>query len=194
MSSNPDYIAVARILRPQGRRGEVLAEILTDFPEKFEQRRQLWLSAADGSSRREVALENSWLHKGHVVLKFAGVDSISQAEELKGMMAEIARGQQSPLDPGSAYIHDLVGSKMVDVSGGFSRELGIIEEVDPSAGTAPLLRVRSAKGEYEIPFAEEYLVRFDGERKLLEMKLPQGMLEINAPLTEEEKKEQNQKR
>lgn len=184
---------MARILRPQGRRGEVLAEILTDFPEKFEERRQLWLSSAGGSSRREVALENFWLHKGNVVLKFAGVDSISQAEELKGVIVEIARAQQMPLDPGSAYIHDLIGSKLVDVSGGFSRDVGIVEEADRSAGTAPLLRIRSAEGEYEIPFAAEYLVRFDAGLKLLEMKLPEGMLEINAPLTDEEKKEQNQK-
>ncbi|MGB7265141.1 MAG: hypothetical protein WBC92_06485, partial [Terracidiphilus sp.] len=92
---------LARIRRPQGRKGEVFAEILTDFPEKFSARRQLWLLPGDGSSRtvqppapagpRQVELTNHWLHKGGVVLHFAGVDSISGAEELTGLIVAIPR-------------------------------------------------------------------------------------------------------
>ena len=76
------------MLGPQGRRGEVLAKLHTDFPERFEERRQLSGFAADGS-RRELQLEEHWFHKGGVVLKFAGVDSISDAEQLAGLELQI---------------------------------------------------------------------------------------------------------
>ena len=76
-------------MRPQGRCGEVLAEILTNFPEKFAERKQLWLSADDTADASEYALENHWLHKGRVVLKFAGINSISQAEALSGLLVQI---------------------------------------------------------------------------------------------------------
>src|ERR1039458_9089724 len=76
------WVWLARIRRTQGRKGEVFAEILTDFPEKFAERKRLWLMAQDasGASPREVELIGHWLHKGGVVLHFAGVDSISAAE------------------------------------------------------------------------------------------------------------------
>ena len=83
------WVWLARIRKVQGRKGEVLADLLTDFPEKFSERKRVWLLSAAGSSgesAREIALENSWLHKaGHtsdVVLHFAGVDSIEEAEKL----------------------------------------------------------------------------------------------------------------
>ena len=72
------------MLGPQGRRGEVLAKLHTDFPERFQERRQLSGLAANGT-RRELQLEEHWFHKGGVVLKFAGVESISDAEQLAGL-------------------------------------------------------------------------------------------------------------
>jgi len=93
-----NWVWLARIRRPQGRKGEVLAEILTDFPQKFAERRQVWLLAASSASvsasvAREIELANHWLHKGGIVLHFAGVDSISAAEELKGMVVAVPQRQ-----------------------------------------------------------------------------------------------------
>lgn len=193
LSGLEQFVAIARILRPQGRRGEVLAEILTDFPEKFAERKQLRLAADDESRRRECTLEDHWLHKGRIVLKFAGVDSISDAESLKGMLVEIPRELRSELELGAAYVSDLVGSTLIETSHGASRKIGVVQEVRQGAGTAPLLLLRNGVLEYEIPFAEEYIVRFDAENKLLEMKLPEGMLEVNAPLSDGEKREQRSK-
>ena len=101
---------MARIRRPQGRKGEVFAEILTDFPKSFAERQRLWLlgdssgagaqsytlrdRAAEESalpSPREYQLKHHWLHKGGVVLHFAGVDSISDAEALAGQIVAIPR-------------------------------------------------------------------------------------------------------
>lgn len=184
---NP-FTTIARIVRPQGRHGEVLADILTDFPEKFGERRQLWLGSEGEPEPREYSLENHWLHKGRAVLKFAGIDSITSAEALSGMLVQIPIDSRSKLEPGAAYVSDLIGSKLFDVSQ--NRNIGIIRDVRQGAGTAPLLIVDAASKEVEIPFAEEFIVRFESSKKLLQMNLPKGLLEINAPLTEEEKGQQ----
>jgi 16S rRNA processing protein RimM len=190
----PEFVAIARIVRPQGRRGEVLADILTDFPERFAERRNLWLSAEDGSARRECTLQEYWLHKGRVVLKFSGVESISDAEALTGMLVEISRKDRSQLEQGSVYVSDLVGSVLLDSAAEPARKIGVIEEVRQVAGAAPLLVVRNAGKEYEIPFAQEYVKHFDSSEKRIEMKLPEGMLEVNAPLSEKERGQQHEKK
>jgi 16S rRNA processing protein RimM len=182
---------IARLVRPQGRRGEILADILTDFPEKFSERRQLWISGSN-QARRELELESSWMHKERVVLKFAGIDSISDAEKLTGMLVEISKSERTPLDRGSFYVGDLVGSELVDISAD-SRKIGVIEDVERGLGSAPLLIVRDGDRQHEIPFAAEYIVRLDASRRVLEMKLPPGLLEIDAPLSPEEKLEQTNK-
>src|SRR5579862_9835185 len=91
------WVWLARIRRVQGRKGEVLADLLTDFPEKFSERKRVWLlNAAEtaGEAAREVALENSWLHKGDVVLHFGGVDSINEAEKLRGLVVAVPRAER----------------------------------------------------------------------------------------------------
>ena len=181
---NP-FTTIARIVRSQGRHGEVLADLLTDFPEKFAERRQLWLSAEGKPEHREYTLENHWLHKGRVVLKFVGIDSITAAESLSGMLVQIPIGSRAELEPGAAYVSDLVGSTIFDVSQ--NRNIGFVSDVQQGAGTAPLLIVKDGHKELEMPFAQEFIVSFDPSRKLLKMKIPEGLLEVNAPLTEEEK-------
>ena len=187
MFPSGEFIVVARIVRPQGRHGEVLAEILTDFPEKFAERSQLWLGGENDSQRREYHLGSHWFHKGKVVLKFDGVNSISDAEVLKGLLIQVPRENRAELAGGAIYVGDLVGSLLLDVSGD-PHEIGKIEDVRQGIAAAPLLVVQEQGQEYEIPFAEEYLVRFDAVRKILEMKLPAGLLEVNAPLKEEERR------
>jgi 16S rRNA processing protein RimM len=186
LQSSQTWVWLARIRRPQGRKGEVFAEILTDFAEKFAERRQLWLlppdvSAAAGSLAvpREVELKNHWLHKGGVVLHFAGVDSISAAEELKGMIVAIPRAERVPLAADETYISDLIGCTLVDVAGGEPIEVGAIEAVDRTAGAAPLLVVRGAKGEVLVPFAKSYLRKIDLEAKQVEMALPEGLVDLS---------------
>jgi len=178
-----NWVWLARIRRPQGRKGEVLAEILTDFPEKFAERRQLWLikvDAAASAAPREIELANHWLHKGGIVLHFAGVDSISAAEELKGMVLAIPQGDRVPLAADETYIGDLIGCVLVDVAGAEPTTVGEIENVDRSGGAAPLLVVRGAHGEVLIPFAKSYLRRIDLEGKRVEMALPEGLVDLNA--------------
>ena len=173
------------MLGPQGRRGEVLAQLHTDFPERFEERRRLSGLAADGA-RCELQLEEHWFHKGGIVLKFAGVDSISDAEQLAGWEVQIPREQRAELEEGAAYVSELVGCE-VWISGEHAELLGTVGDVDLSGGAAPLLVVRSSDGqEYLVPYAEEFLRAVDFERRRIEMNLPEGLLELQAPLSADE--------
>ena len=179
-----DFVTVARVLRSQGRRGEVAAELLTDFPERFAERRILF--AVDATGRRELRLETHWLHKGGVVLKFRGVDSIEQAQALAGCELQIPRQERAPLPRDAAYVSDLIGCAVFDRG----QPLGAIAAVEFGAGEAPLLLVKAEAGEHLIPFAAEYVESVDVERRRVALRLPPGMLEVDAPMTDEEKRAQ----
>jgi 16S rRNA processing protein RimM len=195
-----DWVWLARIRRPQGRKGEVFADILTDFPQKFAERRQLWLLPADPSTpnaprpgvdtrettdsrsrARPIELTAYWLHKGGVVLHFAGVDSISAAETLAGLAVAIPRTERVVLGDDETYVADLVGSTLFDVAGGAPIAVGEIEDIDRTAGPVPLLIVRAATGEVLIPFAKSYLRKIDVAARRVEMALPEGLVDLNEP-------------
>ena len=176
------WVWLARIRRAQGRKGEVFAELLTDFPEKFAERRRLWLvaEATPGASPREVEQIHHWLHKGGVVLHFAGVDSISAAEALAGLIVAVSLAERAPLGEDEVYVGDLIGCALVDVAGEEPLVVGEIEEVDRTAGPVALLVVRGTAGEVLIPFAKSYLRRVDLAARRVEMALPEGLAELNA--------------
>jgi 16S rRNA processing protein RimM len=190
------WVWLARVKRTQGRKGEVFADILTDFPEKFVERRRLWLlrgtSGSDGDAAphagvdanpREVELAHHWLHKGGIVLHFAGIDSISAAEELAGLIVAIPQGERAALGEDELYIGDLIGCVVVDVAGAEPFTVGEIEDVDRSAGPVAILVVRgkSSDDEILIPFAKEYLRHVDVDAKRVEIALPEGLVDLNEP-------------
>jgi 16S rRNA processing protein RimM len=137
--------------------------------------------------RRELKIEELWPHKGHLVVKFEGIESISEAEALVGCELQVPIQARSKLEAGWAYISDLIGSMVFDAD----REIGRVHDVQFGSGEAPLLIVKAVSGEYEIPYAEAYLRSVDVEHKKIYMTLPEGMLEVNAPPTAEEKQEQS---
>lgn len=185
MTTGADWTLLARLVRPQGRHGEILSDILTDFPERFAERKRLFLVSDTNTIAHEVTLEGHWLHKGRVVLKFAGVDSINDAEALRGLAVAIPASERAELTDDSVYISDLVDCEIIDLN--TSKTIGEITDVDREAA---LLVVRGGKGEEVlIPFAKAYLEKIDVAAKRVEMRLPAGLLEINAPVTEEERQE-----
>jgi 16S rRNA processing protein RimM len=147
---------------------------------------RLFAFAEDGK-RRELKLEKFWPHKEWLVLKFAGVDSMSEAETLIGNEVQVPASERAQLELGWTYISELVGCTVFD--GG--RQVGELKAVEFGAGEAPLLLVKSGVYSYEIPFAEAYLKGVDLKHKRIDMALPEGLLEINAPLTPEEKQQQH---
>jgi 16S rRNA processing protein RimM len=183
---NDEFITLARVVKTQGRHGEVAVEVHSDVPDRFTE--SMKLQALDRSeARRELQVENLWPHKGLLVLKFRGIDSISDAEALIGSELQVARVERAALERGWTYVSDLAGCTVVDNG----QELGTIEDVQFGAGEAPLLIVAGKTGKrFDVPFAEAYLEAVDTTRKQVRMKLPEGLLEINAPMTAEEKQQQ----
>ncbi len=184
-----EWVTLAVVIKTQGRRGEVATELHTDVPGRFQQGMRLWALLKDGD-RREVTVEDLWPHKSFLVLKFAGIDTLSDAELLVNAELQLPLAERATLDPGWTYLSDLIGCTVFDGA----REIGAIEDVQFGAGEAPLLVVRGeaqksgAKLPYEIPFAEAYLEKLDMERKEVRMKLPEGLLEVNAPVAREKRR------
>jgi len=182
-----DFITLARVVKTQGRHGEVAAEMHSDVPRRIVEGMRLLALPRSQDSRREVEIESLWPHKGLLVLKFRGVDSMSDAELLVGSELQVPRADRARLEAGWNYVSDLIGCTVLDRA----REIGNIEDVQFGAGEAPLLIIADRSGKkFDVPFAEAYLEGVDNVQRQVRMNLPEGMLEINAPITPEEKQEQ----
>src|SRR4029077_12941907 len=85
-----EFITLARVLKTQGRRGEVATEPHSDVPDRFQPSMRLWALPKDANGpRRELKIEELWPHKGYLVLKFEGVGSIAMAETLVGCELQV---------------------------------------------------------------------------------------------------------
>jgi 16S rRNA processing protein RimM len=185
--SDKDFVTIAKVVKTQGRIGEVATELFTDFPEKFAERKKLFALLPD-DSRRELELEDAWSHKGQMVLKFVGVDSISDAEVLIGSEIQIRKQDRAPLEEGATWISDLIGATVTDQK----QPLGTVKDVQFGFGEAPMLIVTAGNKELMVPYAADFIVKQDLEAKRIDMKLPAGLLDVDAPLTREEKDRQKQ--
>ncbi len=172
-----EFIILARVAKTQGRHGEVAADLFTDFPERFADRRKLF-AWQERTGTQELELEDFWMHKGGVVLKFVGIDTISDAERLIGAEIRVPRSQRAALEEGAVYISDLKGCTVsATVGASAAREIGQVDNVQFAAGAAPLLVIKQGEREHLVPFVERFVVRLDVAAKRMELKLPEGMLE-----------------
>jgi 16S rRNA processing protein RimM len=179
-ASGPDVaagelVAVARAVRTRGLRGEVVAELLTDFPERFEGLEELIGVAPDGK-RAPLALEGHWFQAGRVVLKFAGYDSVEAASALVGYEFAVPEDERVELDEDEFYDWELIGCRVEGVAG---EELGRVREVLRTGGVEVLVVEKAqAEGEHLIPLAETICVEIDIENKLIRVDPPEGLLEF----------------
>lgn len=194
----PRWTLVATLVRPHGRRGEILADLLTDFPERFRERTRLYLIPPErvGTAAREMGLESFWFLRDRVVLKFAGIDSINEAENLRGYEVGIPFAERAEPNDGAVFVGDLIGCQVIDLNRG-GVKVGEIVDLDRQTSSVDLLVVRPAGegkkgGEALIPFVSAYVVRVDVAGRSVEMRLPEGLMEINAPMSDEEKRESSE--
>ncbi len=183
--ANPpgERLTLARIVRPRGRKGEVAAQILTDFPQRLKQLHEVWLAGPDGAERR-ARVRACWLSPsrgGQAIFHFEGFDSISDAETLVGLEIQVPLSERTPLPTRQHYVNDLVGCEVWErrASGEASERLGAVREVQFPGGGTPLLAVDTPAGELLIPLAEEICVLIDPARRRIEVVLPEGLRELN---------------
>lgn len=161
-------VAIGRVVKPQGRRGEVVVEPFSDRPGRFPELRRAFVPAADGKGR-EVRVAGCWPHKGRYVLKLEGVDSIDDAEAYRGLELRIPEEELETLPAGSYYHHQLRGLRVEDEQG---RLVGAIEDILEAGGEAPVLVVRGSRGETMVPLAESFIRAVD---------LPKGRVVVVVP-------------
>ena len=174
----PDrFLAVARVVRPQGRRGEVLAEPLTDFSARFQDLREVFLENP-GTAPQPVKVEHVWPHKGRVVIKLSGVDSISGAASLKGRHMLISAEDRMPLPPSHYYLWELQGCRVVTERDGRRVEVGTVTGIQPTGGV-DVLYVATPHGEVLIPLAQAICTKIDTAARTIWIDPPEDLLDLN---------------
>jgi 16S rRNA processing protein RimM len=169
-----ELVAVARVAKARGVRGEVAADILTDFPERFDGLEEL-IAVTPAGERRRLPLENYWLHGGRVILKFVGYDTPEEAATLAGWELTVPEAEAVELEEGEFYDWQLTGCRAETVDG---VTVGTVTEVLHYGGGAPVLVIRDERGkENLVPFAESICVEVDLENKLIRVDAPEGLID-----------------
>lgn len=192
-ATDPQWIVLAHLLRPQGRKGEVLAELYTDFPERFDDRPRVFLAKPGFSGTedqaRAMTVTGHWLpvgrNQGRIVLEFEAIDSITKAEGLAGLDVLVPPEERVALDDDTEYVSDLIGCVVYD-SGAVVGTVTDVEFPTTSDGgrrleeAAPLLAVTTEAGdEVLIPFVKSFLVELSAGTKRIDMVLPAGLIAVN---------------
>lgn len=172
MSSHSDWVAVAVLGRPRGNRGELTATSLSSKPERFARLRQVRLSNDETAS---FEVEEVWEHQGELVFKFRGVDSISDAEKLRGAEVQVPRSERVELEPGEYFHSELIGCEVRERLSG--RALGKVTNFEEYGGP-PLLEIDG--GRTLIPFVKAICVDIRPEEKLIQVEIPEGLENLNS--------------
>ncbi len=177
------FTSIARVVKTQGRRGELGCELLTDFPERFQtlQRVYLWRpELTPHSPPRPFAFRSHWFHKGLVIISLEGVDDLNAAEAWIGAEVQVPSSERVSLPPGMFFSSDLLGCMLLNGE----QAVGTVELIEPVAGAPDLLHVRTPDdAEVLVPFVQAYLREVDLPSRRIVMQLPEGLLEINEPRT-----------
>lgn len=168
-----DLITIARIARPQGIRGEVIADLLTDFPERFAKLEIAQVKKANGDLLN-LRLESHRPHKGRILLKFAGYDTMNAAEDLRDSRIIIARDQLIKLPADSYYEFDLIGCDVVTIGGVSVGQVSGVRHF----GASPLLAVTNGEREHLIPLVSSICPEVDIANKRVVIDPPEGLLEL----------------
>jgi 16S rRNA processing protein RimM len=198
-AETPRWVIVARILRPRGNKGEVAAELLTDFPERLTKLHEVYVGAAGGNSEPQLMLLKAcWLsqnHRGQAVFHFASVNSIDEAEKLRGLDVLLPFEQRVSLPAGQYFVSDLIGCSVFESSAEppiVSSSPCLLSEAPAFLGTVsdvqipgeeisgtPILELETAQGELLIPLAEDICKRVDITARRIDVVLPEGLRDLN---------------
>ena len=197
-SEKQSWVQVARIVRPRGNKGEVLAELSTDFPERLSSFKQIYLRSGE-TQPQATGLRHFWVdrnHPEHGIFHFEGCTSIDAAEKLRGMDVLIPMADRVELPAGKYFVSDLMGCTVFELPENGTklaspacaaeeapRVLGTVRDVFfPGEGVAgtPLLQVETSAGELLIPLAAEICTRIDVAARRIEVRLPEGLVDLDA--------------
>ncbi len=168
---NPNYCTIGKIVKPHGNTGEVKVVLMTDFPARFAERREVYLEPPYEPTRMTV--QSARPHKNAFLLKFEGTDTIAGAETLVQKFVRIPVEELEPLEEGTYYWHQLEGLMVVDENGG---DIGKVDSIF-RAGDAgnEVLVVSGDSGERLVPMIDDVVLGVDLESGTIRVRLPEGM-------------------
>lgn len=169
-----ELIFVARTVRTRGLRGELVADLLTDFPERFELISQLEGIGPNGVPK-QLNLESYWFQNGRVVLKFSGYDSIESAKTLVGYELGLPEEERVKLSAGEFYDWELEGCS-VEIQRGSA--IGKVREVMRTGGVELLVVEDETRREHLIPMAQSIVVEIDLSNRKIVIDPPEGLLDL----------------
>jgi 16S rRNA processing protein RimM len=169
-----DLVVVARVARTRGLRGEVVADLYTDFPERFADLDQVIAIGPDGT-RRSLQIEKHWFHGNRIIFKFASYDSIEEAKALAGYQLAVPEDERIELPADHFYEWELVGCRVESTDG---TSIGVVSEVIKTGGVEVLLIVGDGGREYMVPMAHDICVGIDVAQKRIRIDPPEGLLEL----------------
>jgi 16S rRNA processing protein RimM len=172
--SAESLVAVARAVKVRGLKGEIVSELLTDFPERFEGLEQL-VALSPGGERKIVKLEGHWLHQQRIVLKFVGFDSVEAAKTLIGCEFAVPEADRVLLPEDYFYHWELEGCSVKTVVGS---EIGNVREVMRTGGVELLVVKDNTGKDHLVPMVASIIVEVDISRKSIVIDPPEGLLEL----------------
>ena len=172
-TGSEELIVIARAVRTHGLKGEIVAELLTDFPERFEELHELILVSPAGA-RRQVQLEGYWFQKDRVVLKLAGYDDVDKAKELVAYEFAVEESDRVPLGEDEFYDWELEGCTVL----AGDKNIGQVRSVIRT-GAAEILVISDEAGKEQlVPLAESIVVKIDPAGKTIVVDPPEGLLDL----------------
>lgn len=168
-----ELVAIARITKTRGLSGETVADVLTDFPERFDNLEAVFAVKPDGG-REELKIEKFRFQKDRIILKFKGFDSVEAAETLRNFEICVPESEAVELEADEYFDWELEGCRVETVEG---EQIGRVKEIMRTGG-AEILIVAGAKKEYLIPFAASVCIEVDIENKLVRVDAPEGLLDF----------------
>jgi 16S rRNA processing protein RimM len=171
--ASSELVIIARAVKPRGLKGEIVAELLTDFPERFEDVEELVLVSPNGE-RSTKRLEDYWFQNDRVVLKLLGYDDVETAKELVGFEFAVPESERFPLPADHYYDWELEGCT-VKVGGD---TIGKVNSVLKTGGAEILVVADNSGKELLIPLVDSIVVEVDAERKMIVVDPPEGLLDL----------------
>ena len=169
MNSDAEWVSVAVLGRPRGNHGELTAESLSCRPERFARLSEVRL-LGDGALYH---VEEVWDHEGVLIFRFRGVDSITDAEKLRGAEVQVPVAERIALDPGEYFHSDVIGCEVRERGSG--RLVGRVTRFEEYGGP-PLIEIDG--GRLLIPFVKAICVDIRPEEKRIEVELPAGLEDL----------------
>jgi 16S rRNA processing protein RimM len=165
------FLAIGRVIRAHGIRGEISVSVLTDFPERFET--TAWVYLGDEFEAEPYRLENYRWHKKNLLLTLAGVADRTQADRLKGQLVQVPIEEAVPLPQGSYYLYQLFDLQVVTTAG---QHLGVITDILETNANDVYVIQDEAQREILLPAIPEVVKEIDLEKKQMTVELIEGLI------------------